>query len=197
MSKVRNSVPLALCLTLAPLACSTASAHDVAGTSEAASATSSKPASLPRLPSPTLAVPEGNQLAFSFDAIGIQIYACQAAADGFAWQFQAPEASLVDVHDHGRVAVKHFAGPTWQSVSDGSKVMGQKTASFTENPKAIPALLLKANAHDGNGRMSDVTYIQRLQTTGGLAPEAGCDAANVGATAHADYAATYFFYRAK
>lgn len=44
--------------------------------------------------------------------------------------------------------------------------------------------------------MSEVTYIQRLDTQGGLAPATGCDAAHEGATARIGYTATYYFYRA-
>ncbi len=45
--------------------------------------------------------------------------------------------------------------------------------------------------------MDDVSYIQRLDTVGGLAPSSGCDAAHVGAIARVDYKATYFFSRPK
>ncbi|HEX3854463.1 MAG TPA: DUF3455 domain-containing protein [Polyangiaceae bacterium] len=152
-------------------------------------------ATLPALPSPTLAVPEGNQLAFHADATGVQIYACAANAAGVAWAFQGPEASLRD--QHGHVVFKHYAGPTWQSVSDNSKVVASKVSDFSANPKAIPELLLRASSHEGAGVLADVTYIQRLKTSGGLAPSAGCDAAHVGATVRIAYSASYFFYRAK
>jgi hypothetical protein len=152
-------------------------------------------ATLPALPSPTLAVPEGNTLAFHADAIGVQIYACASSAAGTAWALQGPEATLRD--QHGKVAFKHYKGPTWESVSDNSKVVASKVADFTANPKAIPELLLHASSHEGAGVMADVTYIQRLKTSGGLAPSAGCDAAHVGAAARIPYTASYFFYRAK
>jgi Protein of unknown function (DUF3455) len=152
-------------------------------------------ATLPALPSPTLGVPEGNELAFHADAIGVQIYSCAATTAGQAWTFQGPEASLRD--QHGRVVVKHYAGPTWQSVSDSSKVVAGKVAEFAANPKAIPELLLQAKSHEGAGLMADVTYIQRLKTSGGLSPSDGCDAAHVGTVARIAYTASYFFYRAK
>jgi hypothetical protein len=152
-------------------------------------------ATLPALPSPTLAVPEANELAFHADATGVQIYSCAATTAGQAWTFQGPEASLRD--PHGRVVIKHFAGPTWQSISDNSQVVASKVAEFTANPKAIPELLLRASSHEGAGMMADVSYIQRLKTSGGLSPNAGCDAAHVGTTARIAYSASYFFYRAK
>jgi len=146
----------------------------------------------PVLPSPTLAVPEGNRLAFLFDAEGVQIYVCKTMATAFAWTLQAPEATLGD-HRAGVVG-RHYAGPTWEYL-DGSKVVGNKTASFTADPTAIPELLLQASSHAGSGRMAQVTYIQRLATKGGLAPASGCDAAHAGTTVRIDYTATYYFYR--
>ncbi|HYP75661.1 MAG TPA: DUF3455 domain-containing protein [Polyangiaceae bacterium] len=149
----------------------------------------------PPLPSPTLAVPDDSRVAFYFDAIGVQIYSCQAKTDGYAWTFQAPEASLFDRRGH--LVVKHYGGPTWESAIDHSSVVAKKIAEFSAHADAIPELLLQATTHDGPGVMDDVTYIQRLDTAGGLAPTAGCDAAHVGASARVDYTATYFFSRPK
>jgi hypothetical protein len=167
------------------------------GTAEGSQiATTSDALSSPVLPSPTLAVPAGNQAVFAFDAIGVQIYTCSATATGYGWVFTGPEATLYK--QNGNVAGKHYlgpTGPTWQYL-DGSKVVGSKIAAFTADPTAIPELLLKAVSHDGDGRMSDVTYIQRLDTVGGLAPSTGCDASAVGNTARVDYTATYFFSEA-
>jgi len=139
---------------------------------------------------PALAVPDGNKLAFHLDALGVQIYAC----NGTAWVLQAPEARLLD--KHGRVVGTHFLGPTWQ-YKDGSKVVGSKLAGVVVDATAIPWLLLGAVSHEGDGRMADITFIQRLDTAGGLAPTTGCDADHVGTVARVDYAATYFFYKAR
>lgn len=146
----------------------------------------------PQVP-PAIAAPAGNKLAFSYDAAGVQIYDCAAAATGFAWVFRAPEATLYG--RNGRVAATHFAGPTWRS-TDGSSVVAAKAAEFAASPDAIPWLLLRATSHDGAGRMANVTYVQRLETVGGKAPATGCDATTAGAVARVDYAATYSFYEA-
>jgi hypothetical protein len=145
----------------------------------------------PAVPS-TITVPAGNKLAMSFDAVGVQIYACTATSTStFAWVFQAPSATLYN--EGGQVAATHYAGPTWQA-NDGSTVVGAKIAAYTPNPLAIPWLLLRAASHTGDGRMAKVTYVQRLDTTGGMAPATGCDASHVGDLARVDYTATYFFY---
>jgi hypothetical protein len=148
---------------------------------------------------PALAAPAGNELAFALDAEGVQIYSCSSpsgAADGNpTWAFQAPEATLLD--GRGQLAGKHGAGPTWQSL-DGSSVVGTKVEGATPDPAAIPWLLLRASSHGGGaGRMADVTFVQRLQTSGGIAPSEGCSAASIGAVARVPYRAVYCFYRSR
>jgi hypothetical protein len=147
----------------------------------------------PPVPS-NIAVPAGNKLKMSFDGVGVQIYTCKAtSATTYGWVFTAPDATLYG--RHGRVEGTHYAGPTWQA-NDGSTVVGSKIAAYTPDPTAIPWLLLGAVSHTGDGRMDDVTYVQRLETTGGIAPATGCDAGHVGDVARVDYTATYFFYEA-
>jgi hypothetical protein len=141
-----------------------------------------------------LAVPAGNELAFTYDAIGVQIYGCDASATGYGWVLRAPEANLYG--KRSKLAGTHYAGPTWES-NDGSTVVASKLAEHAANPTAIPWLLLGATGHSGRGRMSDVTYLHRLDTAGGKAPATGCDATHAGATVRVDYVATYAFYEAR
>ncbi|MDB4985232.1 MAG: hypothetical protein JWN04_410 [Myxococcaceae bacterium] len=141
----------------------------------------------------SLTVPRENHLAFVLEGRGVQSYACKAATDGaYAWTFVEPEAKLYG--KFGKLAGHHYAGPTWEA-NDGSTVVGAKLASETVDAGAIPWLLLRAASHTGRGRMSNVTFVQRLETVGGLAPTGGCDAARLGASVDVDYAALYAFYR--
>jgi hypothetical protein len=140
----------------------------------------------PQIPA-ALAVPAGHRLAFSYDAEGYQIYRC----NGTAWTFVAPEADLFNAR--GRFKGTHYAGPTWEAL-DGSKVVAARVAGETVDATAIPWLLLGASTHEGNGRMARVSYIQRIDTTGGLAPTTGCDAEHVGLERAIDYTAIYNFY---
>jgi hypothetical protein len=140
----------------------------------------------------SLAAPAGHELAFELSAEGVQIYVCGGATGAYAWAFQAPEAKLVDFR--GQPAGTHYAGPTWEGV-DGSKVVGAKVEGATPDPAAIPWLLLRAASNAGTGRMADVTFVQRIQTWGGLAPAVGCGSATAGAVARVPYRAAYCFYR--
>jgi len=142
---------------------------------------------------PELAVPKGNYWAFYRKGVGVQIYTCTAAETGYSWVLTAPEADLLFPGKH--VAGSHYAGPTWEAL-DGSTVVASRVAGVTVDATAVPWLLLQAVSHSGTGLMSKVTYIQRIHTTGGLAPTAGCGADTVGATVEIDYTADYLFYYA-
>jgi hypothetical protein len=137
-------------------------------------------------------VPAGNEPFLRAHAIGAQVYACTATADGPKWQFVEPQAVLYD--DHARLLGTHFAGPTWQT-RDGSQVKAAKVDGVTVDPTAIPWLLLKATATTA-GRFAPTTYVQRLNTRGGLEPAAaGCTAAKAGAERWIPYTAYYRFWK--
>lgn len=162
-------------------ACVVGSAETETSTGQAITAC---PAGVPA----SLAPAADQDLAFALDATGVQKYACNTSG---AWAFIAPEA---DLGHNGQVFVHHYAGPTWEWL-DGSTVVGAKVAGATVDPTAIPWLLLRATSHnDIDGKMTDITSIQRLVTTGGLAPAGAC---TPGDTADVPYTAQYFFYRTK
>jgi hypothetical protein len=59
----------------------------------------------------------------------------------------------------------------------------------------FPWLLLTAKSTTGAGDFSRVQSIQRVHTTGGIAPLQPCSSRNVQQTVRVPYAATYYFYR--
>jgi hypothetical protein len=134
-----------------------------------------------------IAVSPTNKVHFHGFGVGVQIYTW----DGSSWGTAVPRATLFD--DDGNIVIMHFAGPTWQSNS-GSKVVGAlPPAHVTVDPTAIPWLRLAALTTEGPGILADTTFIQRVNTTGGLAPsEAGTV---IGQVAQVPYTADYFFYR--
>jgi hypothetical protein len=135
-----------------------------------------------------LAVPAGHTVAFHTYAEGVQIYRW----DGAAWIFQGPEAVLfASGEDDGIVGI-HYGGPTWESAS-GSYVVAAVRERATPDHAAIPWLLLQAVESGGPGIFNGVTYIQRVNTFGGLAPADEGDF--VGEEARIPYTADYYFYR--
>jgi len=141
-----------------------------------------------------VAPPAGAKLLLSAPAEGVQIYACQAKGQGFAWAFKSPEAALFDTD--GRQIISHFAGPSWKS-ADGTTLVGEVTAKADAPlPDAVPWLLLKTKSHDGTGPLAKAEFIRRVDTKGGTAPSAGCDAGHAGTEARMRYSALYEFYEA-
>jgi hypothetical protein len=138
-----------------------------------------------------LAPPAEERLKIGLSATGVQIYTCTNIANSYAWTFKAPEADLF----FGPFPVgRHFAGPSWE-LFDGTTVVTKKIAAATVDPTAIPWLLTQTVSTSGDGLLSDVQYVQRLSTTGGLMPVTGCaSAADVGKEARVPYTANYFFY---
>lgn len=147
----------------------------------------------PDLPAPLcdrLQVPEGNKVAFHVFARGVQVYRWS----GTSWGFVEPVATLfADANYHGKVGL-HYVGPTWESNS-GSKVVATRLDGCSPDPTAIPWLLLQTVSTDGPGIFNSVTYVQRVNTTGGLAPTA--PGSSIGVVAEVPYTAEYYFYRAK
>jgi hypothetical protein len=129
----------------------------------------------------------GETLAMIVPAKGVQIYECRANE----WKFVAPEAELFD--GAGKKIGRHYAGPHWEA-ADGSKIVGAVKAR-ADAPRAgsIPWLLLGTKSVGGEGAFSKVTSIQRVATTGGVAPAGACSEA--GSQARVGYSADYYFFK--
>jgi hypothetical protein len=142
----------------------------------------------------TIAVEEGNKVFLVGHAVGVQIYRCNATT--LTWGLVAPRADLYN--DHGKVIVKHFGGPSWQA-KDDSTVVGRRVDGVTVDSSAIPWLLLAAdskNAGPEGDRLGSTTFIQRVATSGGLAPSsADCNAATAGDVVEVPYTADYYFWK--
>jgi Protein of unknown function (DUF3455) len=135
-----------------------------------------------------LRVGPGNKVAFHAFGVGVQIYRWS----GTNWVFVAPEAVLyANAGDDAEIGI-HFGGPTWQSNS-GSKVVGTVIDRCTPDPSAIPWLLLSAASTEGPGIFDQVTFIQRVNTVGGNAPDV--PGGFTGQIARVLYSADYYFYR--
>ena len=158
---------------------------------EAVASARACPSDLPAV----LDVPADATLVAMLPARGVQIYTCTAAVAGTppVWTLKAPHAVL---GKPGDLEAIHFAGPSWQA-TDGSLIVGSKVAAApSPDLTAIPWLLLKATSNSGPGLFADVTYVQRLNTEGGVAPTTGCDDAHPDAQVLVPYRADYFFYHA-
>lgn len=134
---------------------------------------------------PAVEVPSGHKVVAKLQAKGVQTYTCTAGA----WKGLEPAATLSD--RLGRAVGLHSRGPIWVSTVDGSAVEAAPVdGARNEVPGAVPELLLKAKSTRGEGTFAGVSYVQRLNTKGGVAPAGGC---TEGAQTSVRYEALYTF----
>jgi hypothetical protein len=169
-----------------------------------------------------LQVPEGAEAFLVGHAVGTQNYVCVPSGTGFAWTLFTPEATLF--RDSGRQIITHFFSPNpdepntnprvvadgriraaWQYLDTSTVWAGvllpehSSTDSDFVQKGAIAWLKLTVVGAEegptGGGFLTKTTFIQRLNTVGGLAPSTGCSVSgDVGKQAFIPYRADYFFF---
>jgi hypothetical protein len=145
------------------------------------------------LPAP-VRVPAGEAQKLWTVGVGEITYECREKRETpgqYEWTFVAPMATLKDAG--GRSVGKYYGGPTWEAM-DGSKVTGKQVAAAPGMAGSIPLQLVKAEPATGSGVMQGVTYIQRLNTQGGVAPAVPCASSSAGMKQQVAYQADYVFY---
>src|SRR5262249_11101086 len=128
----------------------------------------------------------------TLSARGVQIYECRNDGSQPRWTLLAPDADLFE--GNGRPFGHHGAGPNWQA-QDGSLVVG-KVLARADAPVAgaIPWLLLEVRGETDKGALGGVTRIRRVNTRGGMAPDAGCTMQSLGAQVRVPYTADYVLF---
>lgn len=161
-------------------------------------------------------VPAGNKVFLLGQAVGTQNYVCLPSGTGVRFVLFTPQATLFNVKD-GNQVITHYFSPNpfeggtiraaWQHSRDTSTVWGQVMEGHSSSdpnfvaPGAIAWLLITTvGAQDmppGSDTLTKTTFIQRLNTSGGVAPSAGCSSStDIGNQAFVPYTADYFFYKA-
>jgi len=160
-------------------------------------------------------IPEGSEAFLIGHAFGSQDYVCAASGSGVAFVLTTPEAVLFD--NPGHRVINHYFSPnpveggtiraTWQSTRNSSVFWGQgvATATFASDPDFVApdaiawVTLKRVGVLEGSGtgdNLAVATFVQRVNTVGGLAPSIGCNSpADILKTAIVPYEADYVFYR--
>jgi hypothetical protein len=158
-----------------------------------------------------ITVPGGNKVFLVGHAVGTQNYVCLPSGQDFKYMLFTPQATLYS--DDGGQLITHYFSPnvfegdniraTWQDSRDTSAVWARATNSSSDPnfvaPGAIAWVLLQRvgsqDGPDGGDTLTGTTFVQRLNTSGGVAPSTGCTTSNdVGHQAFVPYTADYFFY---
>lgn len=162
----------------------------------------------------TLKPLDGNEAFLIAHAFGSQDYVCAASGSGVAFVLTTPEAVLFNNPAH-RV-INHFFSvnpneggtirATWQSTWNSSGFWGKvdATATFATDPDFVApdaiawVLLSRAGVLEGSGNgdnLAVTSFVQRVNTVGGLAPSVGCNSLDdLGTKAFVPYEADYVFF---
>jgi Protein of unknown function (DUF3455) len=160
-----------------------------------------------------LEVPAPNQPFLVGHGVGTQNYVClpSPSIGRVAWTLFTPQATLFN--DQHEQLITHFFSPnpaeggvirvTWEHSEDTSEVWGRVIASSTDpafvQGGAIPWLLVQVvgarTGPTGGNTLVGTTFIQRVNTSGGVAPATGCRLpTDIGNEHFVPYTADYIFY---
>ena len=145
-----------------------------------------------RLPQAVL-VPSGNVVAYETRATGILNYECKPTATGpYGWVLVSPQANLLDRAGKDTVA---YSGPpaTFKHI-DGSSVIATQIAVAPNGEYTLPLQLSTAKS-SGTGELQNISYVQRVNTKGGIEKTKPCAALNTGEKLTLPYQADYIFWR--
>ena len=167
----------------------------------------------PKVPDRLQVLPP-NEVFLIGHAVGSQNYVCVASGAGVDWSLFTPQATLFN--DSIQQVTTHFFSPnpsedrviraTWESSKDSSMVWGSvtKVATSASDPlfvraDSIPWLLVTETGVQagptGGDRLTRTTFIQRVNTVGGVAPAEGCaQFTDIGKRAFIPYTADYVFW---
>jgi hypothetical protein len=142
-------------------------------------------------------------------ATGTQNYMCLPSGSGFKFKLVTPRATLAN--EVGKQITTHYFSPnpieqgvvraTWEHSRDSSIVWGKVVDgdNITVNSDAIDWLRVTVTGTEegptGGDTFAHTTFVQRINTVGGLARPEGCSSlADVGAQQFSPYTADYVFY---
>jgi hypothetical protein len=175
--------------------------------------TSAAGGGVPPVPA-NIQVPAGNKVFHVGHATGTQNYICLPSGTGVKYVLFTPQANLFEKR---KQVMTHFFSPNpseggttraaWQHSRDTSTVWGEVKPGHSSSdpayvePGAISWLLLTVVGYQdgptGGDKLEGTTFIQRLNTSGGVAPATGCSStADVGKQAFVPYTTDYYFYKA-
>ena len=217
-----KQVSIAVTRRISPTACATALVMALAASSSLPAYAHGQ-VTPPTVP-PNLNVPSGKAF-LKGEAEGTQNYVCAPSATsptGVAYTLFTPEATLFSDDDGGQI-ITHFFSPnpdprdpntnaaviapggairaTWVHSHDGSSVWAKlhTNGAAVVDPQSVAWLLLDAvgveDGPTGGDILAKTTFVQRVNTTGGVAPKSGCGSpTDLGNQAFIPYTADYFFY---
>lgn len=125
------------------------------------------------------------------EARGSQVFRCESQPAGLRWTYRLPEAELRDAH--GQLVMRHGVNLSFEHV-DGSRLVSD-IIDHVPSPSgdSLPWLLLKTSEF-GEGALQGITYVQRINTVGGMPPPS-CEAGQLNQVLRVPFSAEFVFFR--
>jgi hypothetical protein len=142
-----------------------------------------------------LRAPANEEAAFMLTGDGVYVYECRQSLldpNAYEWAFLVPDATL---YDGARSVARHATVGLFEALTDRSSLSGVVRASQAAGASNLPWLSMRAQPLSSDGVFAGVTSIQRVNTSGGMAPAGGCGPGNVGGSTRVAYQADYYFYK--
>lgn len=149
----------------------------------------------------TIQVPAGNKMVLETLHTGEIKYQCRIKAgtdNQAAWLFIGPDARILkrDGNNSNKDIGRYYGPPaTWEG-TDGAKVVGMQVSVAPNGAANIPLQLVKITTSTGAGELAGTTFVQRLNTKGGVAPSGPCTVASLNNTVFVPYQSDYIFWKA-
>lgn len=142
--------------------------------------------------SPRIRVGPNEEAAFMLSAEGVHVFECKPDAGGHRWTFVAPDVTL---YEGGRSAATQTIPNQFDATTDRSSVSATVRSTQAAGADSLPWALLRATPGGDAGLFAGVTSIQRVNTSGGAAPVAGCGENSAGSEVRVPLTADFYFYR--
>ncbi|MDO9359888.1 MAG: DUF3455 domain-containing protein [Polaromonas sp.] len=142
-------------------------------------------------------VPAGHQAVLEARASGELQYECQAikrAPFEYAW---LPRDRSIELRDGSNSAiVLSRSGRSWVH-RDGSQLAVREFVEVDNGPHSLPFQRARVEPSTLSGALHNISYIQRINTVGGLPSVRNCSSAELGMRVQVPYEAEYVFWRAR
>jgi len=122
---------------------------------------------------------------------GSQVFRCESQPAGLRWTYRLPEAELRDTK--GQLVMRHGVNLSFEHV-DGSRLVGD-IVDHVPSPSgdSLPWLLLKTRVF-GEGALEGISYVQRINTVGGMPPPS-CESGQLSQVLRVPFSAEFVFFR--
>ncbi len=148
----------------------------------------------PTLPA-DIRVPAGHQAVLEARGIGELQYECQATSRA-PWQYAwLPRDRSIELRDTANNSIMLARSARAWIHRDGSELVVREFVEVDNGAPNLPLQRARVEASTLPGTLSNISYIQRIRTVGGLPSVRNCSAAEVGMRVRVPYEADYVFWR--